>query len=316
MICHQSKTWVAILVPLCLYASPGLAQKKDSLIRRVSNTHAYYVGVCIFSGENLFFSENKTGPIQVSFPYSVTAPGGATTDTSFKSAPISPYSKSKSQVSLFTLEVGNPKQFFTAGVTVNFIGELNGYGFMMGYGRNLYFLQNNDNATPVPAAFFVFRPSLNLAYSPYSGFDHNNPFYLGSINNDHRQLYVLGNSIPPTYTTGGRFPKTFQAKTLDIYYSQHDWALVPKIALSNNPFKHFLHWEIELAYNMPLTEKTGILLTQDSAHPIQTVNINDRHMQVLYNSHPIRSSPYVLYGFYIGGRIGLLIPSRKFDRCL
>lgn len=316
MINPQSKTRVAAWVLSCLACGTAHAQKGDSLFTSVSINHLYYVGLCIFSAENLFFSENRTGAIQVSFPYAVTLPGSGTSDSLFKSKSIRPYSMLKSQVSLINLEAGNQNQFFTAGVTMSFIGDLNGYGFTMGYGRNLHFQKNRHKYHQLPKAFFVFRPSLNLAFTPYAGFDNGNPFYLGTINNEDRQLYVLGNIIRPTYTTSGRYRKTYQAKTLDIYYSQKEWALVPKIAISNNPFRHFLHWEIELAYNIPFSEKAGILLTQNSLNPVKTININDPGIRVLYERNPIKSSPYTLFGFYIGGRIGLNIPSKRFNRTL
>jgi hypothetical protein len=316
MINYQSKTRVAVWVLSCIGCCAAQAQKGDSPFSRGSNNHSYYVRLCIFSAENLFFSENKTGSIQVSFPYSVTLPGSGTSDNLFKSKSIRPFAGLKSQISLINLEAGNQNHFFTAGVNVSFIGDLNGYGFTMGYGRNVYFQKNKYDNLQLPKAFIVFRPSLNLAFTPYAGFDNGKPFYLGTITNQDRQLNVLGNIIPPTYTTSGRYPKTYQAKTLDIYYSQKEWALVPKIAISNNPFRHFLHWEIELAYNIPFSEKAGILLTQNSLNPVKTININDPGVRVLYENNPIKSPPYTLFGFYIGGRIGLNIPSKRFNRIM
>lgn len=286
-----------------------LGQPSDTIANK---TNCNYVSFCALTGSSFLFSNNKNGALSISFPYTVTSTGGARSDSIFNSKSIQPYKQLKAFVFPLYLEVGSLRNFYTAQFFVSIIGAASGYNYTLGYGRNFYFNKHFYAKKNISDNSFVIKTFMRIAYTNYRGYDEGSPFYLGNIDNENKYINVLGNVAAPTYTTSGKSPQTYEAKTLDIIYSQNEWALAPGISISSNPYKHYFFWQVEMGYNFVLHEKGGIILLQNNFNKIKTLDLSESRIKVSYNNTLIKSAPYIVDGFYAGVKAGFSIRSKSF----
>jgi hypothetical protein len=200
-------------------------------------------------------------------------------------------------------------RFFSIATT----GEFAGYNFSLGYGRTIYLKRLHGHSVNITDRPFVIKPSLNIECTPYRGYDNGSQFYLGTMDNQNKYIKVLGNTAGPTYTSHDKYRKVYAANTLDVVYAQTEVAVVPKISVCNNPFKHLIHWQINMGYNIDLFNKGGIILRQNFEQSIKTpsiINIDDNGIVAKYNGNMVRAAPYNLSGFYFGIELGLNVLSK------
>lgn len=295
-----------ILLHDCL-TSQG--QIKDTTAR----SHDYtYVSFCALTGTSFLFSANKNGSLQISFPYSVTNAGGLRYDSIFNSKSIQPYKQLKAFISPLYLEVGSLKNFFTAQFLVSIIGSAAGYNYTLGYGRSFYFNRHFAERKSIISNSVVIKTFIRISYTNYKGYGDGSPFYFGNIDNTNKYIDVLGNIAAPTYSSSGRYVHTYDAKTLDVIFAQNEWAVIPGISISSNPYKHYFFLELEMGYNLVLHELGAIILTQDNFNKIKTLSLRDSRISVIYNNARVKATPYIIDGLCLGVKAGFSGRSKSF----
>ncbi|HLY68975.1 MAG TPA: hypothetical protein VKR53_04555 [Puia sp.] len=286
------------------------AQQADSTRRQ---RHDHYVSFGALTGGSVLLAGGNKGNLSISFPYTVSTLSGARSDSVFKSKAIQPFAQLKAFALPIFLEVGNEKQFlYFRFLSIAAIGDYAGCNFSLGYGRSIWVHTRHGHAANITDRQFVIKPSVNIELTPYRGFDNGSPFYLGTIDNRNKYIKVLGYTAGPTFTVHGKYNSVYNANTLDAVYAQTELAVVPKISISNNPFKHLFHWQINMGYNIDLFNRGGIILRQNFYESIKKpsiINFDDRGIVAKYNGHTITSVPYNLSGFYLGVELGLNIRS-------
>lgn len=252
------------------------------------------------------FSASTPGKLQVTFPYFVTNSAGNTINKTFTSSIINPSKKSQTNIML-NLEMGNLRygiNVFASASSYSNIGRIG-----VGYGRN-YFLSlptKKKNKKQI-----IIQPSISICYSAFSRGDSTSYGYLGVIDNNNTNINIAGYSAAPTYTvTSGKSIATENAKELNIFYSQKDWAFMPKISIRNNQHIHTLHFEVDISYFLPFTKSEGILLYQDNFHSIvngnKIVGFNNTGITATYNGKTVTATPYSISGFCVGATVGVNI---------
>jgi hypothetical protein len=288
----------------------------------------FFLLVCIYCfggynpaiAQNFYFSwsagvggllyPHVAGPLQVSFPYSVTDMFGKTSQNTFVSKGINPYGQPKLMGSAINWEIGTLRNFFTFSV----YGAKGISNFSVGYGRNYYFDLPHLKFREMKNRAFVFKPSISLSYANYLANDKGGDNYFGSINNDSNTVHCFGHNFGPTFSYHtGRVEKTENTQTLDFFYDQNDLSLIPKVTISNNQYKSILRWNIDIAYFIPFHERGGIKIFQDGWHALRSPRIiglgSDGVISTLGGSR-ISSTPYKFHGLFIGATLGLNISSR------
>ena len=270
-------------------------QNNDTLSKDTLKKKIYCNFFCVGAGQ--LFSKNTPGLLQIKFPYTIIDQSGNTSSQTFISNSLSPSKKNRQIISL-NLEIGGLKHAF------NIQGGADSYSaayFGFGYGYNIFikFFNKSNN--------IIIQPSVNFCYGQFHG-------DLGSIDNENKDLKVLGSDANSTYIlTWGKpqTPHTENAKTLDITYIQNFWTILPKLSFRNNHYKHTIHLEFDLGYYFPLYKKEGIELEQDNVHSITQTKITgfDTNSSLIttYNHKIVTSTPINFSGLYLGVVVGVNI---------
>ena len=207
------------------------------------------------------------------------------------------------------LELGNRKNSITAILSAGDVCV----DISIGFGHNYYLDLPFGPKRDFDERAIVLKPSLNLSYRHYIEEQPHNMNYLGSIDNDSNTVHLLGYTSGPSFNyTSGKTSYTEQTKTLDLYYLQNELALVPKLCLARNPYKHNLCWEVSISYNLPFYETGGIKIRQDDWQALNStaVKLNASNLTVSVNQKKISSVPYNFSGFIVSATIGLSVSSK------
>jgi hypothetical protein len=255
------------------------------------------------TGFSTLFTRNNNGLLNVTFPYSVNGTPGYT----FNSGDLQPYASPKMFVVPFVFEGGDDKQFLTIGLAFSVIGQwTRGTNLSFGYGRNYYF---GGHSSAIEGKSLVFKPSINISWTRDAG--HNNSAGLGSIDNEGNSIQVLGYTATPSYDVSSTTTDangndittttTNDASTLDITYVQREFAITPKLTLSNNQYRKGLHWELALGYNLAVHERGGISLKQDGNNVVASLVDLDHGggLAATYNGKTVTTTPFHFSGFYL-----------------
>lgn len=276
-------------------------QQPDSLRHQRSN---YYGFAYLLTGGGVSIgAAMPPGSLTVSFPYTVTTRSGVRFDSVFRSKSIRPFPRVMAFTIPIGLEAGDPKQFATVRFLMTFGGSAIGPNFSFGYGRNIFLRDpHNDHKR----ASIVLKPFVRLAFSTYRGYDYTDAFNLGSLDNRKKTISALGAISDTTYTSSDRHPETYPVKTLDIFFGQDEWQVTPGVIISNNPFRHYFHWQLEMSYNYHLSEKGQVFLVQNaSENKIKSVSLNDKRLAATFNDQPVTSTPFHIDFFYLGLMAGV-----------
>lgn len=244
---------------------------------------------------------SNNGSLNVTFPYSSKDQSGNMSQAIFSSNNHHPINRNL-MGAVLNLEMGNAKHF----LAVNFYGWSKDDAISIGYGYNLYLDHGHIYTSNKPQNNkFIIKPSLNISYLNVKSNT------IGSIDNENKYLYLLGNAIEPNFTTHSRHgAPSFAAKNLDIYLAQDNIGVCPKISIASNPYQKTLHWEFYVAYFVPLANEAKICYRQNNGkHTSRKTggsnNLTDDQLNVAYNNQSITKSPYRFNGLNIGVSIGL-----------
>ena len=280
---------------------------------------------CYSMGIGDFFLPTTNDKLQISFPYTSTNQSGILTNYTFTSKQIEPFSNQLYSLDM-NWECGNLKHFFTTQcLLVNGVTNISA-----GYGYNFYFnrIKYNDNEKEgrynlnrlkQNQSEVMFKLSLNLVYNNFSGSGTDN---LGNIDNENQTINILGIESDPTFTTEEKEskyskPKTVvhEAKSIDIGYDQNDWLIMPRIGISSNPMKHIFHWEFDLSYNFPFSEKEGLSLSRndelsESDQLSGLISVKKGIYTTTLKNKIITTNPYKFYDFSMGLTIGFSLDNK------
>jgi hypothetical protein len=252
-------------------------------------------------GTELMHYPLNNGNLDVMFPYGSKDKSGNTTQAIFNSSNHHPINKDL-MGALLNFEVGNAKHF----LAINLYGWSKDGAISIGYGYNLYINNGHIYTSSRPQnSKFIIKPSLNVSYLNVKSNT------IGSIDNENKYIYLLGDVVEPNFTAHSRHgAPSFAAKNLDIYFAQNNIGVYPKISIANNPYKKTFHWEFYVAYFLPIADDAKICYRQNNGKHTSrktggTTNLTDDHLTIAYNNQPITKSPYKFNGLNIGFCIGL-----------
>jgi hypothetical protein len=280
-----------------------------------------YISLTLITGAQWQYRNHTTGALGLSLPYTTTNASGNTTSHIFTSQPKRVYSPNQFIYGLFGIEVGDLHHCIVVNLSVAPHEGLD-YGgrISAGYGR-VWFLNGPGQHDPIPQQkTFVLKAILNLVYTADMGV--HNVALLGRIDNTNQTLHILGDEAGPTfYIPSSRSGPggTYNAKNLDLSYAQRELSLVPQFALSTNPFRHMITFELDLGYSIPLLDGGGVYMAQDdgslTSHNINyidgPVSLKNTAITTTLNGKPIRSVPYRLGGPYAAFKIEITGLAKK-----
>jgi hypothetical protein len=280
-----------------------------------------YFSLTLITGAQWQYRNHTAGAIGISLPYTTTDASGNTTSHTFTSQSKRVYSPNQFIYGLFGIEIGDLHHCIAIALSVApHEGIYYGERISAGYGR-VWFLNGPGQHYSIPQQkTFILKTLLNLVYTEDMGV--NNVALLGRIDNSNQTLHLLGDEAGPTFNIpssrsgpGG----TYNAKNLDLSYAQQELSLVPQIALSTNPFRHMITFELDLGYSIPLLDGGGVYMVQDdgsvTSHNINyidgPVSLKNTAITATLNGKPIRSIPYRLGGPYAAFKIEISGGTRK-----
>jgi hypothetical protein len=285
----------------------------------------------IFStGGSTSLVAGNNGTLNVSFPYSVTD-GTGVISTALLSKDIVPFpAKQLNYITPFDIELGTAKHFFAAQTSIA-LQNGSGINLSLGYGHNFYFDLFKGHSTDPTKAAFVFKPSINIAFSQFGrGADRSvtHTTSLGSIDNAGRSISLLGNVADSAFTiqrsiSSGddsdgtaetyNYDEQYNAQTLYVNFIHRELIVMPKIAISNNQNTHWFHWELSLGYQLSISQNDGVGLVQSAITSTKRnrvggfIDLYKNKVATTYNKKVLTSSPFDLSGLYIGFKIGVVV---------
>jgi hypothetical protein len=265
------------------------------------------------AGVGLFLYKSMPGQMQVTFPYTITDQNGNKTNNIFTSKSINMINNQQIPAGFVNMEFGYPKYF----IDLKYFLAQYYNGYSVGCGLNFYLnLLNESNEGKFYEKGILFRPSINFASNKYVGaYDNSNDF--GDIDNKNKTINLLGYTSDSTYTyVTGKWPfhtiNTATVNDLDITFVQRDFFITPNISLCSNPYRHYFHWELDIAYNLLIGEKSGLELLQNGDNQLESSNIvrlNSGKYFTTFNNNTITSTPLKLNKIFIGLTVGVNISS-------
>jgi hypothetical protein len=296
------------------------AQHKNNRQKRADSLNRY-ITMTPLTGVQWQFRSHTAGALGVSIPYTITDASGNTTSHIFTSQSKRVYSPNQFIYGLFAVEVGDLRHCIAISLSVApHEGIVYGERVSAGYGRVWFLNAPGQHDTKPQQKTFILKTLLNLVYTEDMGV--HNVALLGRIDNTNQTLHLLGDEAGPTFNIpssrsgpGG----TYNAKNLDLSYAQRELSLTPAIALSTNPFRHMITFELDLGYSMPLLDGGGIYMAQDDGS-VTSHNINDiggpvslknTAITATVNGKTTRSIPYRLGGPYAAFKIEISGTARK-----
>ena len=326
LLCNTAKAQVAQL--------PDLQTPDEDSLGNVDNaipTHYSYQSYACFTGVGVKIPRTITGgTVSVSFPYTSTDAAGVTTNNVFQSSGKNTvYNNVKPYVTLFGLEAGGLKHFYSLDFSLGGDASIVGFNISTGYGFLWYFNGLGEHEKNVVNKRFVFKASVNVVWDLYSG-----SALLGTIDNANKTINILGYKANPTFDVastdgdGNIETDTYSAQNLDILYTHTEWSLLPKISIGNNPYKSsksrntdnsFDHkkakllWDLSIGYNIPFYYKEGILLRQDDDNDNSEkvnnslISLKTPSVNFMYNGKRTTSTPLRFSGLFVSlsFRIGI-----------
>lgn len=276
-----------------------------------------YLVITLLSGVGIQPTGNSNGGLlNVSFPYTVNGTG----DSIFHSHNARPYSHAKVFILPVGFELGGLHQYFNTSISFPVIGQFtDGYNFSIGYGYNFYL--NGRHTNPTEGKGFVIKPSISLSLTYDAG--DNRDAGLGKLDNNNKSINAFGKSSGSNFsvttvdyifadiTTGSTH--TYNTKTLDVGYLQHEFSLMPRISISNNQYSKCKgpHWELSVGYNIPIADWGGIAFTQDDGNSHNnaldgSVGVGHSGLTTTYNGRPVTSTPFRFSGLSFNFALSLL----------
>jgi hypothetical protein len=285
----------------------------DIINNILSHPRYRYISWILGSGANVLFLNKTTGgTIGVGFPYTATdATTGVTSNYTFQSQNQTIYRTVNPYWNMFRLNIGWLRSFCNYDLSIGspFLS------FSIGYGYSWYLNGFGEHEKNMADRRFVLRASINVFVN-----DDISGVSLGNIDNKNRTIQVLGVTAKPTYTQdetdddGNDYTETDSAHNLKIFYKQYEGALMPKISIGSNPYRHatlskdgtylqgrYTNWELSLGYNIPFSDEGEIILRQDSNpdNPIGTFQLNTHGLTYMYNGKPTIFAPFRFSGLYV-----------------
>jgi hypothetical protein len=244
--------------------------------------------------------------MSVSIPYATTDAVGNTTSTVFQSPPQKIYGPLKITAVPIAVEVGRERWAFNMGFSVPFTDAFTGgYWLTSGYGRNFFLSGWRHHQAGPSKRPFVIKVTVNLLYDWDLGANAAGTF--GSIDNTSKIIHLMGLSIDSVFTShGGRYSETYPAKDCGFHFAQRELALMPRIILSNSPFVSKARFELILGYTIPLVDRGGIYITQDTKESnysqgvCRPLDLAHYGATVVYNNEVIGKTPFRFGGFFLG----------------
>jgi hypothetical protein len=262
-------------------------------------------------GTGRVFSPQPNHPLVVSFPYTSRDASGTVTQQVFTSGAITPYANLGMLLNAINIEVGSIRHFGEVRVS-GYSDQGAAVRFSFGYGYNLYadpFYHGRERSLKEQA--LVIKPSLSIGCNLF-GTTGNEDARLGSIDNEDKYITALGNTYNPTRTvraTRTSSAYTENVHTLDVYYAQNEWILLPKLTFGNNPFVHIFHWEASIGYCLPFFEEGGIRLLQDGLGSTSDhlIGLKTSALTATSGNTVVTTAPYRFGGLYLGVNAGFNI---------
>lgn len=301
-----------LCIALLLWLSP---QKNNA---KSNHEHTEYL--TLTAGAGILTFHNTPGQMSISFPYTITDASGNISHQTFQSRTINGYTR-PTLMGDINLGVGTLKNAITFGVHPT---REQAYIYA-GYGRNFYFDLSSRQQNAAEDRMFVIKPSINVAVTEYAHAEkqENDDNYLGSIDNENETISLLGHISGPTFSYKSNWTNwpyitttTSDSKSLDLYYAQIDWVIIPEITLSDNPYKHLFRWELNMGYHIPVHENGGIQIFQNGWNKMKPgINgLAENGAVTTFNQQLITASPYKLTGFFLSATIGFNLSWKTIEK--
>lgn len=231
-------------------------------------------------------SPSIPGKLDISFPYSTQDMSGNITQSRFNSIYQIDY---KGELlynrACVSFEMGNYRYFFNLKIG----GAVNAPNFSASLGMNFYL-----NFLPETWKCWSIKPSFGIGRSQLARIGHA---LLGSIDNDKKIINTLG------YTF---YPATLGTKTLDVYYFQDSYFLLPAVSIGKNNYERLFYFDINFAYYFPFQLRNGIQLNQSQQGNLKTVWLDgSQSISSSFNGAPISNAPSIYSGWYFGITLGI-----------
>ena len=263
-----------------------------------------YLSCSSLLGAEFQFFRPGEGPVDVSFPYSVTDASGVTNSFTFAGRKAGVYARESSYIVPIGMEFGSRHYFITCSIGSRIVQGrfLFGTQFEGGLGY-FWFFDPARRIRDLSQKRWVIKVSLNV--NSISDGQNGKRAILGSIDNAGKTIHLLGINAGPTFIrTTRRNTTTYNVRQLDISYSQQEVSLLPKIGIANNPYHRSVRWELNIGYNFPLTDLPGLYLNQVATDGTQNalsgvINIHRPGVVASYNGKPIGSAPFRFSGLFL-----------------
>jgi hypothetical protein len=242
---------------------------------------------------NSFFNFQRSGKLDLSFPYTTYNSKG-TTNNVFSGTTSNAFARRLSQFE-FDLQGGSRQHYVDVNVGVT---NVNTYWWSLGYGHTFFAIG------AFPKTIYI-KTSLSIVRYTF-------PVNMGSFQAKDAQIDVMGKTLDSTYTyyVGKSTPKTAIVDHVNVRYTEKTWSLQPKVSVEWHPFKTKLFVEGTIAYSLPFAEQSRVWLeraadgigVEDGA---TTFGLKSPGLTTLYNGVPVTSSPFNLRAVQFGIRVGL-----------
>jgi len=264
-----------------------------------------------YLGVGMLATNNHSGNLDVSFPYTTMDANGIKTEHTFNGTTNELFSKQSIELTIMTMDFGKPNYTLSFGVGIN--TKYGGSYWAFGYGRNIYLgKKEKSKIEKLKKSFWIFRPSLNVAYFNFKGGT------LGNISNTNTTIFLLDQKVEPTYKYNYD-SHTVNADNLSISYRQNQIGIEPKITFCTNPYKSFVSIQIFASCFLPIWESGGLSLKQSSNTDKQTNIVSNGitnsfnanpDITATYNNHTFHAVPFHANYIHIGIIFGLNVLSR------